>query len=95
MFHGSNNQKTFGEFAKQLLKKVSGRATVYLDNLTVHHSNVITDLFSERVDLRYLPPYSCVLNPIERLWNLIKQQWRKKMVGSKGMKDEEAIETLT
>ena len=26
---------------------------------------------------QFLPPQSCELNPIERVWNLIKGQWRK------------------
>jgi transposase len=56
-----------------MLRKIRNRATVYMDNLSVHHSKVITDLFSERVDARFLPPYSCVLNPIERLWSQIKK----------------------
>ena len=24
-----------------------------------------------------MPPYSSTLNPIERLWSLVKNQWRK------------------
>ncbi|MFN9908027.1 MAG: hypothetical protein ACK56F_18165 [bacterium] len=25
------------------------------------------------MDCRFLPPYSCALNPIERLWHLVKK----------------------
>ena len=25
----------------------------------------------------FLPPQSCELNPIEKAWNIIKQQWRR------------------
>ncbi len=30
----------------------------------------------------FLPPYSCNLNPIERLWNILKQRWRKVVIGN-------------
>lgn len=73
IFHGSNNSSTFKDFTKNLLRKVRNRATVYMDNLSVHHSKSITELFGERVDVRFLPPYSCVLNPIERLWSVVKK----------------------
>ena len=38
IFHGSNNSSTFKDFTKNLLRKIHNRATVYMDNLTVHHS---------------------------------------------------------
>ena len=25
----------------------------------------------------FLPPHSCELNPIEKVWNVIKNQWRR------------------
>ena len=73
IFHGSNDKSTFKDFTIGLLKKVRNKATVYLDNLSIHHARDISDLFSERVECRFLPPYSCALNPIERLWNLVKK----------------------
>ena len=30
----------------------------------------------------FLPPYSCNLNPIERLWNIMKQRWRKVVISN-------------
>ena len=95
IFHGSNNMKTFKDFTVNMLKKVRNKATVYLDNLSVHHSKVITELFGERVDCRFLPPYSCALNPIERLWHLVKKQWRERIIGCDHMSDKEAIDLLT
>jgi hypothetical protein len=38
IFHGTNNSATFKDFIQNLMRKVLSRATVYLDNLAVHHS---------------------------------------------------------
>jgi len=38
IFHGSNNSETFRQFTCELIKKIRGRATVYMDNLTSHHT---------------------------------------------------------
>lgn len=43
-----------------------------MDNLKVHTATNVKKLFNERVEQRFLPEYSCALNPIERLWNLCK-----------------------
>ena len=33
-----------------------------------------------RARLFYLPPYSSILNPIEKLWALMKRKWRAYLV---------------
>lgn len=76
----SNNAETFSEFISELVRKVKGEAYVYMDNLSVHNAKAVKDHFNERIHQRFLPPYSCSLNPIERLWNLTKQRWKKLMV---------------
>jgi transposase len=49
-----------------------------MDNLSVHHSKIVKEEFDNRWFMfQFLPPQSCELNPIERVWNLIKGQWRK------------------
>jgi len=80
VFQGSNTGDTFAQFVTEMLKKIRGKATVFMDNCMVHHSSKVKDLFTDRVDQRFLPAYSCALNPIERLWHVIKQQWRKKVI---------------
>ena len=72
IFHGSNNTDTFKEFTRDMLKKIHGQATVFMDNLTAHHTLVVKDMFTERVEQRFIPAYSCAMNPIERLWHLVK-----------------------
>jgi transposase len=49
-----------------------------MDNLSVHHSKIVKEEFDNRWFIyQFLPPQSCELNPIEKVWNLIKGQWRK------------------
>jgi transposase len=48
-----------------------------MDNLSVHHSNLISKEFNMRFISKFLPTYSCELNPIEKVWNLLKMKWRR------------------
>ena len=49
-----------------------------MDNLSVHHSKIVTQQFDNRWFLhQFLPPQSCELNPIEKVWNIVKAQWRR------------------
>lgn len=67
-----------------------------MDNATMHHSNKVRDVFNERVEQRFLPEYSCELNPIERFWSVIKGEWRKYLLTkTEGMNEEETVKTLT
>lgn len=77
IFEGHNNSSRFQEFLLNLKYRINGKATCVMDNLTVHHSTKARELFDEDFRALYLPPYSCALNPIERLWAIIKDSWRK------------------
>ncbi len=45
-----------------------------LDNALYHHAGIITDYaFLTGIDLLFLPSYSPKLNPIERVWKLVKK----------------------
>ena len=48
-----------------------------MDNLSVHHSNLISKEFNMRFIAKFLPTYSCELNSIEKVWNLLKMKWRR------------------
>jgi transposase len=51
---------------------------VVMDNLSVHHNKIVKEKFDNRWFIfQFLHPQSCELNPIERVWNLIKVEWRK------------------
>ena len=78
LISGSNNKSTFKEFVIEMVRKVKGEAVVYMD--TVHHATAVKDAFNERVRPRYLPKYSCTLNPIEHLWGIVKEKWRRAML---------------
>ena len=56
----------------------SGRdCVVVMDNLSVHKTAEVRQLFNKRFSQMFLPPHSCELNPIEKVWNVIKNQWRR------------------
>ena len=49
-----------------------------MDNLSVHHANDVVKLFDEHYFVaKFLPTYSCDLNPIEKVWHLLKYRWRR------------------
>ena len=48
-----------------------------LDNLKVHKSKKLDEIYDPDFKEILLPPYSSALIPIERLWSLVKQQWQK------------------
>ena len=79
VFLGSNTVDSFLPFI-QKLKRINPlqKRMVVMDNLSVHHSKIVKEEFDNRWFMyQFLPPQSCELNPIERVWNLIKGQWRK------------------
>jgi transposase len=50
---------------------------VVLDNLKAHKQPAVRTLIEERgATVRYLPPYSHDLNPIESAWALVKKRIR-------------------
>jgi transposase len=80
LISGSNNKETFKDFVIEMVRKIKGEAVVCMDNLTVNHATAVKDAFNERVQPRYLPKYSCTLNPIEHLWGIVKEKWRRAML---------------
>ena len=55
---------------------------VVLDNHTAHRSHLIRDFTQGKgLTLLFLPAYSSSLNPIERLWALVKHKWAKQLAG--------------
>ncbi len=77
-FAGSNNTDTFHPFILKLKEKCADRrCIVVMDNLSVHKSKLIQEVFNEEFKQKFLPPQSCELNPIEKVWNILKMKWRK------------------
>ena len=48
---------------------------VILDNLRIHHSKKLNEVYNNNFKELFLPTYSSELNPIERLWAIMKRKW--------------------
>jgi transposase len=78
-FEEKFNAMTFQSFLKNLLKHSGSRGrlvVIILDNARYHHATLIKPFlqkYRKRLRLEFLPPYSPELNPIERVWKLIRR----------------------
>lgn len=70
------------EFLRALIKDAGKKVFLILDNLRVHHSNIVKAWVAEhkeKIELFYLPSYSPQLNPEERLNADLKQELGKRV----------------
>jgi transposase len=73
------NAQTCWDFFKKLERisaRTRRRVVVITDNAKYHHAKLHRDWRADRVDrfaLDFLPPYSPDLNPIERVWKLVRR----------------------
>ena len=74
-FPGSLNQDSFLVFIEQiLLPQLWVGAIVTMDNLSVHYAKITTELIeSVGATVKFLPPYSPDLSPIELCWSKLKE----------------------
>lgn len=77
-FRGAIDTTAMKVFVKEvLLPELRSGDCVIWDNLAVHKTRVVQDLFREaEVELLFLPPYSPDLNPIEMCWSKLKTYLR-------------------
>lgn len=77
-FRGATDTEAMKVFVKEiLLPELKPGDCVIWDNLTVHKTRVVQDLFQEaKVELLFLPPYSPDFNPIEMCWSKLKTHLR-------------------
>jgi len=71
------NAQTFGEFIRYLLRSTQGKIYLVLDNARWHRAKDLKTFFKakrKRLILIFLPPYSPELNPIERVWRVIRRK---------------------
>ena len=72
----NNNSDNFKNFLIRLKAKCEGkRVLIVLDNLRIHYSKKLDDVYDENFKEMFLPTYSSELNPIERLWSIINRKW--------------------
>ena len=59
--------------------------SVVMDNLNAHKSQEVEEILNScHAELRFLPPYSPELNPLEKMWSKVKQILRGLMVRTEG-----------
>jgi transposase len=76
---GSTDSEVFKTYISEMLcKTLRAGDIVIMDNLTSHKvSGIEESIKAVNAELRYLPPYSPDLNPIEKMWSKIKAILRK------------------
>lgn len=80
VFVENNNSNVFLNFMKALKTKcLDRRVVVVLDNLRIHHSKKLNEVYDKRFKELFLPTYSSELNPIERLWSIVKRKWTQNL----------------
>jgi hypothetical protein len=76
VFVESNNSNLFMNFMQAVKNKCEGRrVVVVLDNLRIHHSKKLNEIYHKDFKEYFLPTYSSELNPIERFWSIVKRKW--------------------
>ena len=76
---GAVDKPTFREFMEDiLLPQIKEGEIVIMDNAKIHKNSFDEKKFKAKgVEIKYLPPYSPDLNPIEKMWSKIKSASRK------------------
>jgi transposase len=79
LIEGSANMEVFAAYVGRVLcPELAPGDVVILDNLCIHKTPTITRLIAAQgASVRYLPPYSPDLNPIEQAFAKLKSHLRK------------------
>lgn len=79
LIEGSANMEVFAAYVGQVLcPDLNAGDVVILDNLCIHKTATVAKLIEARgASVRYLPPYSPDLNPIEMAFAKLKSHLRK------------------
>jgi len=75
------DKNAFLDFLKKIDPVLLINRTIVMDNLCVHHTKDVTNYLSSiGVQIKYTPPYSPELNPIEEMFSWIKRKLRYKHI---------------
>ena len=96
IFDGALDGDMFREYVAQCLAPtLKPGDIVIMDNLSSHKVNgVIEPIIAAGATVRYLPPYSPDLNPIELMWSKIKAYLRKLKARTKDALQKALTEAL-
>jgi transposase len=71
-FQQKGNYRSFKKHLKNILRRYREKDQIimYVDNVRFHHAKLLKSFldFHPKLEIRYLPPYSPDLNPVERVW---------------------------
>lgn len=89
---GATDKNTFREYIRcVLVPTLRAGDIVVLDNLSAHKDQESQKLVEQAgAELRFLPPYSPDLNPIEKMWSKIKAFLR----AAKARTEEDLYQTI-
>ena len=81
VFEGYTNSSVFVTYLKKVLVPVLKKGqTIVMDNAAFHKSSDVKKTIEDAgCFLKYLPPYSPDLNPIEHHWHALKNSFRKNL----------------
>ena len=88
---GTCNNKKFGEFLLELISILNADASfinawLILDNAQIHKTLAIRNMFADTpYTLKFLSPYSYMLNPIENAFSKIKATAKSLLANSNGI----------
>ena len=80
-FEGSLDRDKMLQWLQELRPQLPENHVLILDNARPHHARKVREYLADHpIRILFLPPYSPQMNPIEKLWAAIKQQWRQRRV---------------
>ncbi|KAI7966616.1 hypothetical protein MJO29_002364 [Puccinia striiformis f. sp. tritici] len=84
------------DFLLPSMNPFPGRNSVLImDNATLHHGGEVANLCDQQgVLLLYLPPYSSDMNPIEKVFSVLKSQLKRRQILTGTSEDAEIIKNV-
>ncbi len=79
----------------QLIKHLREGDCVIMDNISVHKNTHVKELIEATgATIKFLPPYSPDLNPIEKLWSKLKHNLRRMKTSTRDIFDASIAEAI-